>query len=157
MKIIERNTVGKLMLAICLLLAAPLVAPRSVALAQSGEEARQPWQQIQRFSFFPFGEGQHYLDYVVYKVPANKRLVIEFVTYDVSAEKPWFRFKLSTRAGGVSVLHTLVVSEDNTCSKLFRLYADPDSEVVLRTFRSGISGSFYGTFTLSGYLLDVVP
>jgi hypothetical protein len=157
MTIIKQNKLaGKLMRLTCLLAALLVASGSNTALAQSGEAAHQPWQKSKQINFFPFGAGQHAIEQVFYKVPAGKRLVIEFFTYDVVAENPWFRFRIATTAGGVRTLHTVVVSEDNTCTKQFRLYADPDSEVVVQALRSGISGGFFANLTMSGYLVDAV-
>lgn len=117
--------------------ARPMHAARSIGLPQS--------QQVVTFD--------------VYQVPQNMRLVIEYVSFGVTASvhdgSAVARLKLGTTSGGTSVFHDVITSggpfDMLGGSQEVKIYADPGSRVQGRIDRR-FSPTATGSVTLSGYL-----
>jgi len=110
-----------------------------------------------------------------FTVPADKRLVIEYVSGELAAASSCAtvpRMVLTTTVGGATLTHyfypedTGVIDEGNGPGRVFglsqetRLYADPGTDVLTQIRTSASPGCGYRTgvdtgLHISGYLVDV--
>ena len=124
------------------------------------QPARQPFQRGVSLAF-PAGEGTANAEFTV---PANKRLVIEYVSARISLTDGTLHwFSVRTAAGSSTGTHYFasisIASLPNvyTISQQTRLYANPGSTVTIearRIFNPDI-GADSGSATISGYLVDM--
>lgn len=100
----------------------------------------------------------------IFHVPLNKRLVIEFVSAEVSIlgnEK--FVMQIQTKLGGSVSNHFMMPNLIGTfppndifeVSQQTRLYADPDTDVLIKIHRNAGGGIGDIESSISGYLVDI--
>ena len=103
----------------------------------------------------------------VITVPAGKRLVIEFVSMSAVAPASCLApvLEIITTAGSGRAYHRIAIPDSVSVgqrtfyvgSKLVRLYADPGTEIELRSifFNGGCITAEYRAVNLTGYFVDV--
>jgi len=111
----------------------------------------------------------------LYKVPAGKRLVIEYASLEVcSLPGQTATLHIKTTLGANFVDHTVGVtpaaagpgstsigcnsgaaSSTTAIGKQVRLYVDAGNELVLEGFRNSALGNMSFDFSMSGYLVDI--
>lgn len=115
---------------------------------------------VQRSVSLP--QSQEVVTFDVFQVPNEMRLVIEYITFGVTAKvhdgSGVARLKLGTTCGGVSVLHDVATVggpfDFLGDSKAVRLYADAGSRIQARIDRHFMPPSS-GAISISGYLEPV--
>jgi hypothetical protein len=135
-------------------------------------DAPVPVREVENPAYDPIQVGLQEADPGVipnFTVPAGKRLVIEYVSAQVSqANCDFVRYSLTTTVQGVSLEHLFflqVVGLSVSSTKMFglsqqtRIYADPNTEVILkRRIDSTTGGCGFGVtlpqFRISGYLVN---
>ena len=122
------------------------------------EPARHPFQRGLVLDF-PAGQGTASAEFTV---PANKRLVIEYVSARISlTEGNLHWFSVRTAAGDSTGTHFFApMSIPNlpgfyTISQQTRLYAGPGSTVTIEARRTINFSADSGSAGISGYLVDV--
>jgi hypothetical protein len=129
--------------------------------------AFQPFQLSQILTF-PVGLLGSNADFTV---PAGKRLVIEFVSFQLtmpSGQKPTFNFITIDNPGQATVTFSFpMLSEFNAGiiggvnsdvfigTSLTRLYANPGSKVTLSVRRNAVIETGLATVSLAGYYVNV--
>jgi hypothetical protein len=140
----------------------PGLAQYSTPMHDVDNGARQPVQ----FNINLFGaEGSFNINGSAYQVPAGKRLVIEQITARVAVDSPqWIEVRLGLTAGSTTLAHylrldpPLALNGGNSYYTTLpvRYYADPGTSVVVGLARSGgTTGSWNGSLTFSGYLVNL--
>src|SRR5207237_786477 len=97
------------------------------------------------------------------KVPLGKELVIEFISIEGVVPdnlQEFTEFDVATVAGSVGVTHhfpPVPISHAFTSftSEMVRIYADPNTSILLVAVRDVTSGSALASATLSGYLVNL--
>lgn len=146
--------------AIAALATAQLTRPTATRIPASGTLTQVITARpihIQRNVNLP--QSQEVVTFDVYQVPKEMRLVIEYITFGVTAKvhdgSAVARLKLGTTCGGVSVLHDVFTVggpfDYLGDSKTVRLYADAGSRIQARIDRHFMPPSS-GAMTISGYL-----
>ena len=143
----------------------PTVAKGITLIENVDEPARQPFQ---REKLFTVPEGANNYSFLFFNVPVGKRAVIEQVTARAICPIGQFLSDLAiyTNVGGLYgyyVDHFLVPSipiSSEQASYIFysqqmRLYADPNTPVMLHMNRNQASGITYIKLSISGYFVDV--
>lgn len=133
---------------------------QSVPVYDVDNPALQPFQQYVHLVFDPtqLGGGK------TFTVPADKRLVIEFVSGNVALRQGSVsNFTVTTTVNGIIGKHRLVVTSQGpsgglpisyTVSQNMRVYADPGTTVIVFVNATlGGEGGFDAT--ISGYLVDL--
>ncbi len=124
--------------------------------------ARQPFQ---RFLVDEIDDGElNAGDRISFAVPADKRLVIEYVSFiGVMPTGQKLRVRFDVQSGG-GANHHLTVSnegtfqggtEDHKASQQMRAYAGPGTTVYIRVARNIASGRGSFNVSVSGYLVDL--
>ena len=122
--------------------------------------ARQPFQKETDLYVTDGNEGAS--DF--FNVPANKRLVIEFVSSDSDVPNGQFpRIVLATSVGGLYDYHFIVAtrlgavggSDEFFASQPTTIYADPGTNVIVGFTRNAFSGLANCRVTVSGHFVDV--
>ena len=122
------------------------------------EPARQPYQ---RTGGLDFAAGQD-ITTTEFTVPANKRLVIEYVSAQIIVAEPIFWFSVKTTAGSAQGTHFFApmalpnVAGLHIVSQQTRLYANPGSTVTIeaRRYNDLDLDARSGRTGFSGYLVD---
>jgi hypothetical protein len=122
------------------------------------EPARQPFQ---RSGVLSFAAGET-TSTVEFTVPANKRLVIEYVSAKITLDEPLTWFSVHTNAGSSGGTHFFAPTtfpnfpDGYVVSQQTRLYANQGSPVTIEARRIGIPGqaAASGLAGFSGYLVD---
>ena len=122
------------------------------------EPARQPFQ---RSGEITFAAGE-VIAAVEFTVPDGKRLVIEYVSANISSEEPLFWFTVQTSAGSSGGRHFFQpialpnVPRWHVISQQTRLYANPGSTVIIEARRVGTLSlqAASGFVAFSGHLVD---
>jgi hypothetical protein len=125
------------------------------------DRVRVPLQRAQSF-VVPDGALQGSGDPLL--VPAGHRLIIEQVTAlafsnAINPDQRWRFLSVETMVDGVVAVHHFPFAFDgfnaSVVSQQVRLYADPGSQITLRSGRNFTSGNFDTHATISGYLIPV--
>ena len=122
------------------------------------EPARQPFQ---RSGEITFAAGE-VIAAVEFTVPEGKRLVIEYVSANISSEEPLFWFTVQTSAGSSGGTHFFQpialpnLPHRHVVSQQTRLYANPGSTVTIEARRIGTFclQAASGFVAFSGHLVD---
>ena len=163
MKTIANLIRGAALAAVALItLTVPSMAQYSSPMHDVDDAARQPVQFDATFQTSNTGAV-----ITPYVVPAGKRLVIELITGRVDVP-PGQRIEalLTVTAGGKQLPHYLkfdppypagpgVTADSFYTTLAVRLYADPPTALGLSVNRNDVTGSFSGTLTFSGYLVNL--
>lgn len=112
-------------------------------------------------------DGEFGVFKIAYTVPAGKRLVIEFISFQSRipiGQRPE-PFGLNTKVGGETGFYVFPVSfafEDTNigldtyvASSPTRIYCDPGQSLIFRLGRTANDGTASAFFTFSGYLENV--
>ena len=122
------------------------------------EPARQPFQ---RSGEITFAAGE-VIAAVEFTVPDGKRLVIEYVSANISSEEPLFWFTVRTSAGSSGGTHFFQplalpnLPHRHVVSQQTRLYANPGSPVIIEARRIGTLNlqAASGFVAFSGHLVE---
>jgi hypothetical protein len=101
-----------------------------------------------------------------YNVPAGKRLIIEFVSFEAfvpTGQKASFSIFVQHQGEPNAIQHYLECIPNGgsggqdlfLCGRMVRLYADPGTQVMLRTDRNAPTGTATARMTFSGYTVSV--
>ena len=131
---------------------------------RSIDDGRQPFSL---FDAVGIDDGQSFANRSIFTVPVGKRLIIESVSARIGlphGQSPSY-LSLRTKAGGTSTSHTIAMIRQGTSNILqqdeyastyaLRLYADPESQILIGAARSDSTGIAIAYFSLSGYYIDV--
>ena len=150
----------------------PVQGEVSVAGVVSIKDVDKPTlQPFQHSGVFGIAEGTLGANHT-FEVPNGKRLVIEFVSFDVNfatGQRPTLNFvsvENSTANASPISFHvpliyqaTLVLAAQNSDlyigNSMTRLYADPGSTVTLGVRKTGSTGTGLASVSVSGHLVDV--
>lgn len=123
--------------------------------------AKQPFQT----SVLSFIEAGSPSGHAFFRVPAGKRLVIEYISGILSVPfgQSIVTFELTTTASRLTANHSVQISfagvlagsSQFTAGQLVKIYADPGTIVGVGAFRNTYTGTGRVSVTISGYLLDV--
>jgi len=123
--------------------------------------ARQP---IQSDTVLQMPDVTNQITGTLFHVPLKKRLVIEFVSAEVSLlENEKFTFHIQTKLNGSIANHFMtpnLIGKFSTndifaVSEQTRLYADPGTDVVLQFHRNAGGGEATIETSISGYFVDI--